>query len=313
MMDGQEILEEEYDPNYEPTREDLESYADILGMKLPEDEDLLWIAREGLKAPLPPSWRPCVNTSTDEVYYFNFETEESTWEHPCDKQYREIYQENKKNRQTGNSRGLKRFEGNTNLSPTSSRRLNPIREEPSPERPKTAGKALGRFNDDDSDDDANLSKNKSKPNSGARDLLASIGVLDIADLGDSTDEDEEDEQVSISSKGLTPSATSSPTKGGQHLSASNISNKWEKKDSWDLGVDSPTPSPSPDPHAFDTNRDKERRMSTRTLSDQYEEEELAAEKQRIEVDIAAEKRKQEDKLRAEMAQKKKRSRGEIKQ
>ena len=36
-------------------------YAEWLGMDIEADEDLLWIAREGLKAPLPEHWKPwCV-------------------------------------------------------------------------------------------------------------------------------------------------------------------------------------------------------------------------------------------------------------
>ena len=33
--------------------------AQWLGMDIEEDKHLLWIAEEGLKAPLPPSWKPC--------------------------------------------------------------------------------------------------------------------------------------------------------------------------------------------------------------------------------------------------------------
>lgn len=40
---------------------------------------LLWIAREGLKAPLPEHWLPC-RTNTGDVYYFNFATGESLWD-----------------------------------------------------------------------------------------------------------------------------------------------------------------------------------------------------------------------------------------
>ena len=38
------------------------------------------------QAPLPDGWSPCVdNTNGDgEVYYFNFKSAESKWEHPCD-------------------------------------------------------------------------------------------------------------------------------------------------------------------------------------------------------------------------------------
>ena len=59
-------------------------------MSLPGDNELLYIAKEGLKAPLPEPWKPC-KTSTNEIYYFNFESGESIWEHPCDKHYKEQY------------------------------------------------------------------------------------------------------------------------------------------------------------------------------------------------------------------------------
>lgn len=66
------ILEEEFDPNYEPTEDEILEYAQFLQMDLKEDADLFWIAREGLKAPLPEPWKPC-KTENNEVYYFNFE------------------------------------------------------------------------------------------------------------------------------------------------------------------------------------------------------------------------------------------------
>ena len=48
------VLDEEYDPNYVPTKEEIEEYAEFLGMDLNTEEDmeLIWIAEEGLKAPL---------------------------------------------------------------------------------------------------------------------------------------------------------------------------------------------------------------------------------------------------------------------
>ena len=57
-----------------------------------QDKDLQWIAREGLKAPLPEHWKPCKTTDTDEIYYFNFSSGESTWDHPCDEYYRTLYE-----------------------------------------------------------------------------------------------------------------------------------------------------------------------------------------------------------------------------
>lgn len=51
-MDGQNdsiVLEEEIDPNYEPTEREVLEYATWLGMDLENEQDLFWIAREGLK------------------------------------------------------------------------------------------------------------------------------------------------------------------------------------------------------------------------------------------------------------------------
>ena len=60
------VLNEDIDPDYEPTPEEIQEYAEWLGMKSPEDDDLRWIAREGLKAPLPEHWKPC-KTNDGEV------------------------------------------------------------------------------------------------------------------------------------------------------------------------------------------------------------------------------------------------------
>jgi len=99
------ILEEDVDPDYEPTEEgkkfefcnnitEIIEYAKFLGMDPEEDRDFLYIAREGLKAPLPEPWKPC-KTHDGELYYFNFETGESQWDHPLDEVYRKKFQETK--------------------------------------------------------------------------------------------------------------------------------------------------------------------------------------------------------------------------
>ncbi|RLN76360.1 hypothetical protein BBJ28_00007039 [Nothophytophthora sp. Chile5] len=98
------VLEEEIDPNYEPTEKEVLEYATWLGMDLEAERDLFWIAREGLKAsqflaPLPENWKPCKTTDTEEIYYFNFATGQSTWDHPCDEFYRNLYEEHKKKHQ----------------------------------------------------------------------------------------------------------------------------------------------------------------------------------------------------------------------
>ncbi len=89
------VLEEEYDPDYEPSSEEILEYAQFLGMDLDRDQDLFWIAREGLKAPLPEPWKPC-KTEENDIYYFNFSNGDSVWEHPCDEYYRNLYQTEKK-------------------------------------------------------------------------------------------------------------------------------------------------------------------------------------------------------------------------
>eukprot|EP00948_MAST-09A_sp_MAST-9A-sp1_P001579 g1579.t1 len=102
------VLEEEIDPNYEPTQEEVVEYAKWLGMDIEHDQDLLWIAREGLKAPLPPHWKPCKTTDTEEVYYFNFSDGKSTWDHPCDEHYRELYAKEKRKKTARHETAAKR-------------------------------------------------------------------------------------------------------------------------------------------------------------------------------------------------------------
>jgi centrosomal protein CEP164 len=89
------VLEEELPENYEPTEEEILEYASWLGMDVEQEKDLFWIAREGLKAPLPEHWKPC-KTNEGEIYYFNFATGDSVWDHPCDAYYKNLYADEKK-------------------------------------------------------------------------------------------------------------------------------------------------------------------------------------------------------------------------
>jgi centrosomal protein CEP164 len=73
LGEGFEIMEEELDEDYEPTEEEIIDYAKYLGMDANMDRDLFYIAKEGLKAPLPGPWKPCKSPDGD-IYYFNFET-----------------------------------------------------------------------------------------------------------------------------------------------------------------------------------------------------------------------------------------------
>jgi centrosomal protein CEP164 len=89
-----QVLDDHIDANYEPTEEEVLEFADWIGMKLPEDSEYLWLAREGLKTPLPKEWKPC-STNDGEVYYFNFKTGESSWDHPMDSLFRQRFEQEK--------------------------------------------------------------------------------------------------------------------------------------------------------------------------------------------------------------------------
>jgi len=86
------VLDAKVDPNYEPTQKELEEYAQWLGIDLEKEKELMFLAREGLKAPLPEEWKPC-KTDTGDVYYFNFSTGESIWEHPLDDHFKQRLEE----------------------------------------------------------------------------------------------------------------------------------------------------------------------------------------------------------------------------
>ena len=88
------VLEDNFDPGYEPSAQEVAEYAEWLGMKFPDDDELLWIAKEGLKAPLPKEWRPC-KTDTNDVYYFNFKTGDSLWDHPMDEHFKNKFKREK--------------------------------------------------------------------------------------------------------------------------------------------------------------------------------------------------------------------------
>ena len=90
LGEGFEIMQEELDEEYEPTIEEIEEYAKYLGMDMQEDRDLFYIAKEGLKAPLPDQWKPCRSPGGN-IYYYNFENNKMQKDHPCDDYYKRYY------------------------------------------------------------------------------------------------------------------------------------------------------------------------------------------------------------------------------
>ncbi|NXP07271.1 CE164 protein, partial [Thinocorus orbignyianus] len=83
------ILEEDYDETYIPSEQEIQDFAREIGIDPEKEPELIWLAREGIVAPLPPDWRPCQDITGD-IYYFNFANGQSMWEHPCDDHYREL-------------------------------------------------------------------------------------------------------------------------------------------------------------------------------------------------------------------------------
>uniref|UniRef100_A0A7S1AU12 WW domain-containing protein n=1 Tax=Noctiluca scintillans TaxID=2966 RepID=A0A7S1AU12_NOCSC len=96
---GVQILEEKRD-DYEPNSEEIENYAEWLGLDPEKDVELLYLAREGLRANLTEGWRACQNAN-GEIFYFNFETEQSSWDHPADESFRRLVQDMKRRQSSG--------------------------------------------------------------------------------------------------------------------------------------------------------------------------------------------------------------------
>ncbi|XP_047248460.1 centrosomal protein of 164 kDa-like isoform X2 [Girardinichthys multiradiatus] len=105
LIGDQLILEEDYDENYIPSEQEIHEYAREIGIDPDNEPELLWLAREGMVAPLPPEWKPCQDVTGD-IYYFNFSSGQSTWDHPCDEHYRRlVVQERERAQLTGAAGG----------------------------------------------------------------------------------------------------------------------------------------------------------------------------------------------------------------
>lgn len=74
----------------EPTKPELIAYARYLGIDPVVDGDLMWIADEALSAPLPSEWTEH-HDNADRVFYYNVQTQASSWTHPLEQPHRDIY------------------------------------------------------------------------------------------------------------------------------------------------------------------------------------------------------------------------------
>ena len=81
-----QVPEHEEDPDeFQPSPDEILEFALYLGMDPENDKELMWIAEEGLKAPVPDPW-VTMNNENDDIYYLNPLTSEVMWEHPLDAQ-----------------------------------------------------------------------------------------------------------------------------------------------------------------------------------------------------------------------------------
>ncbi|XP_042636299.1 centrosomal protein of 164 kDa [Orycteropus afer afer] len=104
------VLEEDYDETYIPSEQgkrpvvfrlyaqsmeiacldsEILEFAREIGIDPIKEPELMWLAREGIVAPLPMEWKPCQDVTGD-IYYFNFANGQSMWDHPCDEHYRNL-------------------------------------------------------------------------------------------------------------------------------------------------------------------------------------------------------------------------------
>lgn len=74
----------------EPTKPELIAYARYLGIDPITDADLMWIVDESLNAPLPSEWTEH-HDSANRVFYYNVDTQASSWTHPLEQLHRDTY------------------------------------------------------------------------------------------------------------------------------------------------------------------------------------------------------------------------------
>jgi centrosomal protein CEP164 len=65
-------------------------YGKHLGIDIDVDTDLLWIARSGLKEPVPEPWLLCRRVDRPHLFFHNPITHLSTWQHPHDHKFKKL-------------------------------------------------------------------------------------------------------------------------------------------------------------------------------------------------------------------------------
>jgi hypothetical protein len=95
--------------------QDLLRHAEILGLELPLDNDLLWLAEKSLNAPLPENWQQGVDERGLFVYY-NYATGARLSERPQNIIYRSAAREYRRKKEIEARLGARIDENNVGNS-----------------------------------------------------------------------------------------------------------------------------------------------------------------------------------------------------
>ncbi|XP_037073385.1 centrosomal protein of 164 kDa-like [Pollicipes pollicipes] len=86
---AQVVCEEIFDEDSVATHDEVLEFAKRIGIDPESEPHLLHIADEGVNQTLPAGWKPCFEEQQGLLYYFNFRSGETRWEHPLDAIYRD--------------------------------------------------------------------------------------------------------------------------------------------------------------------------------------------------------------------------------
>ncbi|XP_037935834.1 kinesin-related protein 4 [Teleopsis dalmanni] len=84
------ICKEVFDETCQPSAEEINEYASLIGIDATKEHYLLYLAKEGLMQALPSDWKICYSEEKGAHYYYNTKTKQSQWDHPLDAVYREL-------------------------------------------------------------------------------------------------------------------------------------------------------------------------------------------------------------------------------
>ena len=82
----------------EATLEEITGFANYLGMDMETDKHLLWIAEAAVLSPVPQGWTQH-ETEDGFSYFHSLDTGETSWEHPTDAHFKDLFRRVKEQEQ----------------------------------------------------------------------------------------------------------------------------------------------------------------------------------------------------------------------